>query len=253
MGTLYVVATPIGNLEDITLRALRVLKEVAVVFCEDARYTKRLLDHFEITTPTMTLFEHSGMGTLQKVYELLVQGKDVAYVTDAGTPGVSDPGGKLIDYLLNREASSTLFQENSKFEILNSKQIPNSKFETSESNPISIVPIPGASALTAALSVAGINLERFVFMGFPPVKNKRNKYFAEVVASEYPVVFYESTYRLIKSLEQLAEQQHEIEVIVAGELTKKFEKIYRGRIGEVLSELKGADTRGEYVVIVNKK
>lgn len=248
MATLYIVATPIGNLEDITLRALRILKEVAVIFCEDAWYTKRLLDHYEITTPTMTLYEHSGVGTFEKVYGLLEQGKDVAYVTDSGTPGVSDPGGKVVEYLLNRTANSSNFNENFKLEILNSKEITNNKFQ--DQNSIEIVPIPGASALTAALSVAGINLERFTFMGFPPAKNKRNRYFAEVVKNEYPVVFYESTYRLMKSLEQLAEQDRSLQVVVAGELTKRFEKVYRGEIGEVLEVLIKSDTRGEYVVIV---
>lgn len=251
MATLYIVATPIGNLEDITLRALRILKEVVVIFCEDARYTKRLLDHYEITTPTMTLYEHSGVGTFEKVYGLLEQGKDVAYVTDSGTPGVSDPGGKLVEYVVERSKSQTPQDQR------NIQEPPQGDFASTNNQitfnhqlSISVVPIPGASALTAALSVVGINLERFTFMGFPPAKNKRNRYFAEVVKNEYPVVFYESTYRLMKSLEQLAEQDRSLQVVVAGELTKRFEKIYRGEIGEVLEVLSKSDTRGEYVVIV---
>lgn len=222
MSILYMVATPIGHLEDMTYRAVKTLQGVSAIFCEDTRHTKNLLDRYEIKTMCFSLHEHSGFGSYQKVMDLLDSGKDVAYVTDAGTPGISDPGGKLVSFISSR-------REN-----------------------ITIVPIPGASALSAILSVAGIPLERFVFMGFPPVKNKRERYFREVISHDMPVVFYESTYRLIKSLEQLSALDNELQIIVGGELTKKFEKIYRGNIVEVLEELLTSNTRGEFVIIVYK-
>jgi 16S rRNA (cytidine1402-2'-O)-methyltransferase len=218
------VATPIGNLEDVTLRALRILREVSVVFCEDTRHTKMLLDKFEIKTQVMTLHEHSGVGSYQKVSGFLANGEDVAYVTDAGTPGISDPGGKLVKFVRNEFGAS-----------------------------VRIVPVPGASALTTALSVAGINLERFVFLGFPPVKNKRMSYFRELVEYEMPVVFYESTFRLLKSLRQLSELDESLSVIVCGELTKKFEKFFWGNIAQLLSRLEKENLRGEFVVICYKE
>jgi 16S rRNA (cytidine1402-2'-O)-methyltransferase len=220
MASLYMVATPIGNLEDMTLRAIRILREVAVIFCEDTRHTKMLLEKFEIETQVMTLHEHSGQGSYQKVSGYLKNGEDVAYVTDAGTPGISDPGGKLVEFVRN-------------------------EFGTS----VQIVPVPGASALTTALSVAGINLERFVFLGFPPVKNKRMSYFRDLVEYEMPVVFYESTFRLLKSLRQLSEIDEGLSVIVCGELTKKFEKFFRGNIVQLLSRLEKENLRGEFVII----
>ena len=211
MAKLFMVATPIGNLEDVSLRALRVLREVASIFCEDTRKTRKLLQRYEITT------------VCQKVLDLLNSGRDVAYVTDAGTPGLSDPGGKLVARVLDSGSGHE------------------------------IIPIPGASALLAALSIAGVSVDKFVFMGFPPVKNKREKYFKEICSFDYPVVFYESTYRLEKSLAQLACVDPFLNVIVCGELTKKFEKVYRGRIVDVVDVLRKVNTKGEFVVIVYRK
>ena len=222
MGTLYIVATPIGNLGDITLRALEVLKSVDFILCEDTRVTKKLLDRYEIQTSTISYHEHSKLKKTEKIAGLLEEGKNLALVSDAGTPGISDPGGKLIEYVVG-------------------------------STPhIKIVPVPGASALIAAASIAGISMDKFVFMGFPPVKKKRKKFFEEVVSSKYPVIFYESPHRIMKSLAELAEVSAEAQVVVCRELTKKFETIYRGTVEEVLQKLKNEEVRGEFVVIVKK-
>lgn len=216
MATLYIVATPIGNLEDITFRALRILKEVDFIVCEDTRVTKILLDHYDIKTPTISYHEHSPTERMERIMEALNQGKNLALVSDAGTPGISDPGGKLVEYV--RYAS--------------------------------VVPIPGPSALAAAASIAGFNMDRFVFMGFPPVKKKRKKFFEEVCAAPYPVILYESPYRIEKTLEELGAMGKELEVIVCRELTKKFETIYRGNIKSVLGDLRRGERKGEFVVIV---
>ena len=222
MGTLYIVATPIGNLGDITLRALELLKSVDFILCEDTRVTKKLLDRYEIQTSTISYHEHSKLKKTEKIAGLLEEGKNLALVSDAGTPGISDPGGKLIEYVVG-------------------------------STPhIKIVPVPGASALIAAASIAGISMDKFVFMGFPPAKKKRKKFFEEVVSSKYPVIFYESPHRIMKSLAELAEVSAEAQVVVCRELTKKFETIYRGTVEEVLQKLKNEEVRGEFVVIVKK-
>jgi len=222
MGTLYIVATPIGNLGDITLRALEILKSVDFILCEDTRVTKKLLDRYEIQTPTISYHEHSKLNKTEKIANLLEEGKNLALVSDAGTPGISDPGGKLIEYV----GGST----------------PH----------IKIVPVPGASALTAAASIAGISMDKFIFMGFPPAKKKRKKFFEEVVNSKYPVIFYESPHRIMKSLAELAEVSAGAQVVVCRELTKKFETIYRGTVEEVLQKLKNGEVRGEFVVVVDK-
>ncbi|MDO8564391.1 MAG: 16S rRNA (cytidine(1402)-2'-O)-methyltransferase, partial [bacterium] len=173
MSTLYIVGTPIGNLEDITLRALRVLKEVDVILCEDTRMTARLLARYEISKPLKSYHEHSKVSRIDEIVALLEQGKDLALVTDAGTPGISDPGSLLVSKI--REA------------------LPEVKIET----------IPGPSALTAALSVAGVPASDFLFLGFLPHKKGRETLFKEIAASERAVVFYESPHRILKTLESL--------------------------------------------------
>lgn len=223
---LYIVATPIGNLEDISQRALRILSEVDFILCEDTRVSRKLLTRFDITTPIFSYHQHSKLSKTNRIIELLRDGKDIALISDAGTPGISDPGGMLIEEVLK------------------------SGIDTS------IIPIPGPSAVTAAASISGLPMEKFLFMGFPPKKKKRRKFFEEVVSSKHPVIFYESPYRIIKSLRDLrgtiAEQNAEQtrKVVVCRELTKKFEIIYRGNIGEVLDELQKDKIRGEFVVIV---
>ncbi|MDO8558505.1 MAG: 16S rRNA (cytidine(1402)-2'-O)-methyltransferase [bacterium] len=224
MPTLYIIATPIGNLEDMTLRALRILKEVDTLFCEDTRVTGKLLAHFGISKPLLSLRERVQDKAIEKAIALLQDGKDIAYATDAGTPGISDPGGKLVAQVV-RALGST----------------------------VTISPVPGPSALIAASSIAGTPLDRFLFMGFPPHKKKRKKFFEEIVLAQYPVIFYESPHRIIRSLRELKEADNKkqvTKVIVCRELTKKFETVYRGTFDEILPEIE-KNPRGEFVIIVS--
>ena len=236
MATLYIIATPIGNLEDITLRALRILKEVDFVLCEDTRVTKKLLSHYEISKPCIAYHQHSDGKKVAEIIELLNQGKNLALVTDAGTPGISDPGGKLVEAIL-----------------LNPPASPFAKGGTQGGFDLAIVPIPGASALTAALSICGFPTDHFVFMGFPPHKKHRKDYFLRVAACQETVAFYESPYRIIKTLTELgvAFSTSPRQMVVCRELTKMFETVYRGTIGEVLEKIKSDTIKGEFVVIVS--
>ncbi|PIT86295.1 MAG: 16S rRNA (cytidine(1402)-2'-O)-methyltransferase, partial [Candidatus Magasanikbacteria bacterium CG10_big_fil_rev_8_21_14_0_10_43_6] len=173
IGTLYLVATPIGNLGDITFRAIETLSSVAVILCEDTRVTKKLLDHYDIKTKTLSYHQHSDAKKVKEIEILLQQGKNLALVTDAGTPSISDPGNKLI-------ADLYVY------------------------NPgLHVVPIPGAAAVTTAMSIAGFATDKFLFLGFPPHKNKRKKFFEEVAQSLYTVGFYESSHRIEKALAEL--------------------------------------------------
>lgn len=219
-GTLYIVATPIGNLGDITARALDTLKTVDLILCEDTRVTKTLLAHFGIEKPTKSYHQHSAEHVQREIRTFLTAGRHVALVTDAGTPGISDPGGMLIDFLL----------------------------QTSDS--INIVPMPGVSAIATALSICGFPTEKFLFLGFPPHKNKRKKFFEEVAASEYTTAFYESSHRIKKALDELATLIPDRRICVCRELTKKFETIYRGTVGEIVKQ--NISEKGEFVVIVSR-
>ena len=224
-GTLYLVATPIGNLEDITYRAVRTLKEADLIFCEDTRVTKKLLDRYGIIAETRSFY---GRGSktrkpapnFEYILSELSSGKNVAFVTDAGTPGISDPGNQLVEKALE--------------------------------NNISVVPIPGASALATLASVSGIDLTRFVFLGFPPHKKGRETYFKELVEYKHPVMYYESPYRLIKNLELLQSLAPEKNIILGRELTKMFEEVVRGSVEEVLKYFSENEdkVRGEFVTIV---
>lgn len=210
-GKVSVVATPIGNLQDITLRALRVLKEADVVACEDTRVTKKLLSHFDIHTPVVTL---------PKIPALLSLGKHVALVSDAGTPGVSDPGQEIVSRA--RDAGAH------------------------------VEAIPGASALAAALSVCGLRAATFAFYGFLPLKKGRQTLFKEIAASGRASVFYESPHRVMKTLEALAGSIPERRIGVYREITKLYEEHRVGTAAEVLEYFKQNDShqRGEFVVIV---
>ena len=223
MSTLYIVGTPIGNLEDISLRALRILKEVDFILCEDTRVTKRLLDHYGIQTPTLSYHQHSKLQKIQEIGDLLGKGKNLALVSDAGTPGISDPGNKLVAEI--------------------AKTIPE----------VRIVPIPGASATSAVASIAGLSMDRFLFLGFPPQKNKRKKFFEEVAASKYPVILYESPHRILKTLKELEAINATLQVVVARELTKKFETTYRGTINEVIQNIQKDPLRGEFVIVARRR
>jgi len=219
-GTLYILATPIGNLEDITLRALCVLKEVDLIACEDTRVTKKMLNHYEIQTSLISYFQHSKPTKINYLVRELLSGKNIALVTDAGTPGISDPGNILVS-----EAAK---------------------------NDIKILPIPGVSALTAMISISGVNMQKFTFLAFPPHKKGRETFFKEVSSSEIPIVYYDSPHRVIKNLELFLSLKPEARVIVGRELTKIFEEVVRGTVAEVLEYFfQNKDkVKGEFVIIV---
>ena len=211
---LYIVATPIGNLEDITHRALRILQEVDLILAEDTRITKRLLDRYD---PEITVKK-----TKDQIADLIKQGKNLALVTDAGTPGISDPGNKLIHDLIQ-------------------------KFN----NDLQVIPIPGPSALTAALSVSGFPTDKFTFLGFIPHKNGRNKFLKTALESKHTVIFYESCHRIIRCLEQIKEiGETGRQIMVGHELTKKFEKTYRGTLDNIREKVQDDPIKGEYVVVI---
>jgi len=213
MPKLYIVATPIGNLKDITLRAIETLKRVDFVLCEDTRRTKKILNHYDIKTKTLSYHQHSKRERVEQILDLLKE-NDLALVTDAGTPGVSDPGNELIEKVVEKGNE--------------------------------VIPIPGPSAVTAIASVAGLPMDKFLFLGFIPLK-KRKKFFEKIINSEYPVIIYESCHRILKTLEQLKEFKN-FNLVIGRELTKKFETVYRGRIDKVQKEID--NPRGEFVIII---
>lgn len=227
MSILYIIATPIGNLGDITLRALEILKSVDLVVCEDTRQTIKLLNHYNIAKPLVSYWQHSKLSKIEYIGEQLADGKNIALVTDAGTPGISDPGGKIIEHV-----------------TCNMKQ----------GNDIRIVPIPGSSAVMTALSISGFPTDKFIFMGWPPHKKGRNKFFEEAVEAEHTVVFYESTHRILKAMGQLKILIPGRQIVVARELTKMFESIYRGTAEEILNKLNEDknNQKGELVIIIKK-
>ena len=225
LGTLYVVATPIGNMEDITLRALRILKEVSLVLCEDTRHTRTLLGRYEIKTKTDSYHAHSADSKLAYIAKRLEEGEDLALVSDAGTPLVSDPGVFLVSYLRERFGTE-----------------------------LKIVPIPGASALTAALSVVPVPEGRFTFIGFLPHKKGRQTAIKEMAANEYATICYESSHRILKLLAELQEFFPTAKVWIARELTKQFEEVLSGSpeyLATFLTE-NAQKQKGEFVVIVSK-
>lgn len=235
MATLFIVGTPIGNLEDVTLRALRVLEEADIILCEDTRVTKRLLDKYAIADKPQAAEQRSLRGrqlityneqesgvTAGKIIGWLGEGKNVAMVSDAGTPGISDPGSLLVQKV--REA------------------LPEVKIES----------VPGASALTAALSIAGVPVHDFVFLGFLPHKKGRETLFKEIAASRRTMIFYEAPHRILKTLESLQKFAPEKRITIARELTKMFEEVLSGPSSELIEKLRAAPEKqkGEFVVIV---
>jgi 16S rRNA (cytidine1402-2'-O)-methyltransferase len=224
MAILYIVATPIGNLEDISEHALRILSEVDLILSEDTRVTQKLLSHYRIKTPTLSYHQHSKLKKVEYIIQLLKGGKNLALVSDAGTPGISDPGNKLVKKVIELSG-----------------------------NQVKIVPISGPSAVSAAASISGFPMNKFIFLGFPPAKKKRKKFFEEVLKSKYPVIFYESPYRIIKTLNELRIRDKELRVVVARELTKKFETVYRGNIEKVIKEIEKSKIRGEFVIVIENK
>jgi 16S rRNA (cytidine1402-2'-O)-methyltransferase len=218
-GTLYIVATPIGNLEDMTIRAIRVLREVRLIAAEDTRRTRILLDKHQIPTPLTSLHDRNESKKSGLILAKLRQGDDVAYVSDAGTPGISDPG-----YILVREAVS---------------------------RGITVAPVPGASALITALSVSGLPMDRFIFLGFLPARSvRRRELLASLRREERTLVFYESPRRLLAALGDFDALFGEREVVVAREMTKIYEEFLRGPAGRLIDRLKDAPIRGEVTLIV---
>ncbi len=217
-GTLYLVATPIGNLDDITYRAVKVLSSVDLVAAEDTRKTKILLDHYGIVKPMVSYFNYNERQRAPQLITRLLQGESIAVVSDAGTPGISDPAFYLV-----REALA--------------QSIP-------------ILSIPGASAFISALIVSGLPTDRFVFEGFLPQKKGRKTKWESLLTESRTIILYESPHRVLKTLAEIATYFGDRQVVVARELTKKFEEIVRGPVSLVLEELSKKPTRGEYVIIV---
>lgn len=219
---LYIVATPIGNLEDITLRAIRILKECDLVLCEDTRETRKLLNHYEIKTMTQSYHAQSKLSKIDKVIEMLADGRNIALVSDAGTPAISDPGSLLVKKV--RE------------------ELPDMK----------IVAVPGPNALAAAWSISGILGGEFVFLGFLPHKKGRETLFKEIASSDRPYIFYESPHRILKTLESIEKFSPDKKVVIAREMTKFFEETIVGIAKDIREKLETIPEKqkGEFVVIV---
>lgn len=215
---LYIVATPIGNLEDITLRAIRILKEVDYIFAEDTRVTKKLLNHLEIEKTIYRYDEHSKQYQIDTVINLLEEGKKIALVTDAGTPCISDPGYEVVDEALKRD--------------------------------IKVIPVPGVSAMTAAASVAGVSMRRFVFEGFLPKKKGRQTLLKSFQDEKRTIMFFESPHRIIKTLKDIEEFIGEREIVLVREITKIYEEIIRGTTKELINKYENKAFKGEFVVII---
>lgn len=219
-GILYVVGTPIGNLEDMTFRAVRILQTVDLIAAEDTRHTGKLLQHFQITTPQLSYHEHNSNSRIPELLQQLSNGKAIALVTDAGMPAISDPGFELVKACV--EAG------------------------------ISVVPIPGPSAVITALSAAGLPTEKFVFEGFLPTKNQDRQERLEFLQAEArTIVFYESPHRLRQTLQDLASVLgQDRRLVLARELTKLYEEFFRGKIGDAIAYYTEREPQGEYTLVV---
>ena len=235
MSKFYVVATPIGNMGDITYRAIETLKSVDLILCEDTRMTKRLLDKYAINKPTMSYHAQSKLSKTDKIFELLEEGKNLALVSDAGTPGISDPGAMLVS------------QIKSKFGISN-----NSAIAENFDNQVEVIPIPGASAVITALSASGLPTHEFTFLGFLPHKKGRETLFKEIADAKRTIVFYESPHRILKTLESLQKFCPDKKICVARELTKIYEEFKTGTPAEILEYLikNPVKQKGEFTVLV---
>lgn len=221
-GILYMVATPIGNLKDITLRALEILKSVSIIACEDTRLTSKLLAHYGIKKRLISYFEYNKLKRSRQLIELLKDGQSIALVTDSGTPAISDPG-----FYITREASR---------------------------EGIRISPVPGPSALIAALSVSGMPTDRFIFEGFlPPKQIARRKKLFLLKEEKRTIIFYESTYRLSKTLSDIKDIFGDIIICICKELTKVYEEAKRDKVSELLDYFSGVKQRGEFVIIIPKR
>ncbi len=218
-GTLYIVSTPIGNLEDITHRAIKVLASVDLIAAEDTRTTRKLLDHYGIRKPMLSYFSYNERRRTPQLMEELTSGKSIALVSDAGTPGISDPAHRIVLAAIEQS--------------------------------IPVIPIPGPSAFVSALIVSGLPTESFVFEGFLPVKKGRKTKLEKLRTEPRTIVLYESPHRVLKTLDEILALWGERQVVVARELTKKFEEIVRGPLSSVLRDLSSKPTRGEYVLVLS--
>ena len=215
-GQLFVLATPIGNLGDISARAIQVLSSVDLVLCEDTRVTAKLMAALEIRPSLNSFHEHTDALKRKQFVDMLVAGKNIALVTDAGTPAISDPGSFLV---ADAVAAGVI-----------------------------VIPIPGPSAAIAALSISGLPIDRFTFVGFPPHKKGRQSFFKGLGAIEHVIVLYESTHRIMKTLEALKELGRSL--VVGRELTKLHETIYRGLPAEVMQQIEATSSKGEFVIVI---
>lgn len=220
IGTLYIVATPIGNLEDITLRAIRVLKEVSVIAAEDTRHSRHLLDRYDIGTPLTSYHDHNKEEKAPVLLARLMEGKDVALISDAGTPGISDPGYFLINLAISQN--------------------------------IAVVPIPGPSAAIAALSVSGLPTDSFVFEGFLPAKQQaRQKRLQELSRDGRTLIFYEAPHKIIRTVEDMLDIFGDRQAVITRELTKIHEEAIRGPLSAVLDRLKNGTIKGEFTILIH--
>lgn len=218
MGKLYVVATSIGNLKDITIRAVETLKQVDVIACEDSRVTGKLLAEYQIKTPLTTYHQHSGTNKINEIVNRLKRGESIALVTDAGTPGIQDPGGKLVkDVLLAG---------------------------------LDVEAIPGPSAITTALSISGVNTDAFCFLGFLPKKKGRQTLMQNIKKLNIPLVIYESPMRVVKTISDLETNLGDCQIIAMRELTKKFAEVKRGSAKELIKYFSHKKPKGEFVIVV---
>ena len=219
-GTCYIVGTPIGNLEDITFRAVRILQTVDLIAAEDTRHTGKLLQHFQIKTPQISYYEHNQQRRIPEIIAKLTQGKTIALVTDAGMPGISDPGSELVKACIE--------------------------------SGISVVPIPGVSASLTALSASGLPTDRFVFEGFLPPKGKERKQRLQALQSQlYTIILYESPHRLRQTLQDLTSVLGDNrEIVLARELTKRYEEFWRGTLEEAINYYKTCEPKGEFTLVL---
>lgn len=224
MSKLFVIGTPIGNLGDFSQRAIETLRSVDAILCEDTRVTSKLLAAHDIRKPLVAYHQHADARRLNEILSLLEEGKSLALVTDAGTPTISDPGGKLVEETVKRFGEA-----------------------------IEVIPIPGPSAVIVALSVSGCPADEFLFLGFPPHKKGRRTFFTRIATQETTVVFYESTHRILKSLVELGKTVGARKLVICRELTKLHETIYRGTAAEVTEKLQAGSIKGEFVVVVCPK
>lgn len=221
-GVLYVVATPIGNLEDITLRAIRILKDVDLIAAEDTRHTSILLKHFGISKPLTSFFEGNELKKREYILSRLQNGYKVALVSDAGTPGISDPGFKLIKFVIE--------------------------------NGISVIPVPGPSAIIAALSVSGLPTDSFLFKGFLSRKSKKRiEQLQELKEIKETIILYESPHRINQTLKDILDVFGDREMVLARELTKIYEEVLRGRVSEIINKIESKNLKGEITLIISGK